>query len=421
MITDRLLGTAFTPGCLAVRFRFTDTIVLPCLMIAGLSPRTYTGEDTIELLVPGSPHVIERVVQRVLTIEGVRLAEPGEFSARAYLAGKLTLDQAEGIVGVIAARTDLELRSAERVLRGETGHTYRVWSEQIAALLALVEAGIDFTDQEDVVPIKPAELYARLGEVRAGIVTHLGSARGSMEPSRRPTVVLAGPPNAGKSTLMNALLGRPRAIVSARAGTTRDAIDEPMTLTPSKPRIHRGEPPLAIILTDLPGLDVHPDSEIDRAAQSHARERIESADIVLLADPSGEFAMPPTAGRVVRVRTKADRPMPGNAAGVCSVCALTGEGLDELREALYKAIAGRDIAGPSEHTVLPRHADALRRTLAGLEAALGAVDSQARTLTRPELVAGHLRLALDALGEIAGRVEPDAIIGRIFASFCIGK
>ncbi|HZW06919.1 MAG TPA: hypothetical protein VFF65_07325, partial [Phycisphaerales bacterium] len=153
--------TTRPPGArspMAARFALADGLPVPCLAWRGIGPRTYTGEDTLELLLPGNPHLVRRVVERTCTVAGVRAAEAGEFSARAYLNGKLTLEQAEGVSAVVAAEGADELAAAAAVLSGAAGAVYRAWSEECAALLALVEAGIDFTDQEDVVAIEPRVL-----------------------------------------------------------------------------------------------------------------------------------------------------------------------------------------------------------------------------------------------------------------------
>ena len=187
---------------------------LACAVISFAPGRSYTGEAGAEIQLPGAPHLVDRVIASLLEIEGVRLANPGEFTARAYLSGRLTAEQAEGVMAVIAAHNDAELDASRKLLAGETGREYAQIADEIATCLALVESGIDFVEEEDVIAIPRAELIDRL---RALIerINALTEGRDGREHRRAETrAVLAGPANAGKSTLFNALLGRERAVTS---------------------------------------------------------------------------------------------------------------------------------------------------------------------------------------------------------------
>lgn len=419
------------------RFLLTDTLGLPCLLIRYDSPRSYTGEDSAEMIVPGNPILLERIAAWLIAQPGVREAQPGEFSARAYLSGKMTLGQAEGVAALIAAGTEDQLTAAAALMSGRTGERHSRWIDQAATLLALVEAGIDFTDQEDVVPLAPRALAARLDSLIAEMHAELGSSAGTERVTGLPRVVLVGPPNAGKSTLFNALLGRARAMVSPVAGTTRDAIAEELDLSrevASGPMIE---------LVDLAGLDAADDDFggcggdiIDREAREQARSDLRRADVVLLCDPLGRFtfdAAIPEGRPIVRVRTKADLPGVFDASETkakdtggtpvprepIGVCALDGWNLGVLRRAIADAAcAARDSGGT---WMLPRHRRALAAACAGLESARATVDPAARSLAAPELIAGELRSGLDHLGELVGAISPDDIIGRVFATFCVGK
>ncbi len=405
---------------IATRLRLTDALLLPCLLIRYDGPRSYTGEDAAEIVVPGNPVLLERIAARLVSEPGVREAQPGEFSARAYLNGKMTLAQAEGVAALIAAGTDEQLAAAAELMSGRTGERYRAWADEAANLLALVEAGIDFTDQEDVVPIAPPRLAARLDGLSSAIRAELGAAAGAERLTDSPRVVLVGPPNAGKSTLFNALLGRERAMVSRVAGTTRDAIVEELDLS----REMACGP--VVSLVDLAGLDVAADegpSAIERGAQEQARAEIQRASVVVLCDPRGKFdaAGNAPAGRpVIRVRTKADLPSAEREReGAIGVCSLDGWNLGVLRRAIADAAS---IAGSSGGAwVLPRHRRALAGACERLDAARETFDVAARSLAAPELVAGELRGALDGLGELVGNISPDDVIGRVFATFCVGK
>lgn len=395
-----------SPGLHHARFHFPR---VPIALITAHAPRSYTGEHTAELHVPGNPCLIDQVID-ALVAAGARRAGPGEFSARAFLAGKLTLDQAEGIAALISAERDDDLAAARDLLRGVTGAAYRRWADALTTLLALVEAGVDFTDQDDVVPIAPAALHAQISNLRSEINHHLGPSHPTEHRDTHPVVILVGPPNAGKSTLFNALLRRPRSVVSDQPGTTRDAIEERLDLAPDAS--HAG----AVTLIDLAGLGDAAVDPLDARAQQLARARLESADLLIHCDPAGRFDLLLPPRPTLRVRTKADRPGP-SVLDTLPLCALDGWGLAALRRSIAEAASS---AGSVARTI-PRHHAALRATLAALTAAETTIGPDLRSLAAPELVAGHLREALDHLGEIVGRVTPDDVIGRVFATFCVGK
>lgn len=407
---------------------------LPALAMIFRAPRSYTGEDAAEILIPGNPHLADRLLQQILSLaDAARLAEPGEFTARAFLAGKLTPEQAEGVGALIGARSVAQAEAARDLLRGRTGAVYRRLADELAAALALVEAGIDFTDQEDVVAISARDLLLRIDDVIVEMDALLGSSRPSEAPGHRPVAVLAGPPNAGKSTLFNALLGRRRAVVSEVPGTTRDALVE---------TLHLGEDltgamwsSAGVDLVDLAGLDatLAGASPLGGAAHESALEHLRRADMVILCDPTGRFeatldgeARAIIAPKpVLRVRTKADLPSGESDAGALGVCALDGYNVGVLRRAIGDACEGAVHASHAQErgALLPRHRRALRAARLALDDARGLVVPAGREghLPSPELIAGALRASLDHLGAIAGRISPDDVIGRIFATFCIGK
>jgi tRNA modification GTPase len=403
----------FDRACFASRLRPGSPLGLPLrlpvLVCTYRAPASYTGEDSAEILMPGNPDLIARVLELLTAHEGVRPAGPGEFSARAYLNDKLTLEQADGVAAVIAAQTREQLAAAAALMAGRT--PYRAWAEELATLLALVEAGIDFTDQEDVVPIAPAALAARLRRLAAAMEDLLGGAGAREASGSLPRAVLAGAPNAGKSTLFNALLGRDRAVVSPVAGTTRDALEEELDLSVELPGGG------SVLLVDLAGLESAVAGAAAVMAQAAACEAIAGAQVVVHCDPTGRFEPLGTVKPVIRVRTKADLPGSPDGGGAISVCALDGWNLAVLR----RAIADAACVDGGASAVLPRHRRAVETTRAALRSALGAFGAEDRRLADPELVAGALRLGLDALGELVGRVSPDDVIGRIFATFCVGK
>ncbi|MCC5787163.1 MAG: 50S ribosome-binding GTPase [Phycisphaerales bacterium] len=389
---------------------------LPVLVLRFVAPKSYTGEDGAEILLPGNPLLAQRVLDLIVSHDGVRRAGPGEFSARAYLNNRLTLDEAEGVSLLIAAATDEERAAAAKWMKGEAGDTCRRWGDELTELLALVEAGIDFTDQEDVVAIEPAELASRAGALASEIQAALGPASAATQ-TTEPKVALVGAPSAGKSTLFNALLGRRRAVTHEDPGTTRDVLAEPLPLDESDPDAPR------ILLLDLPGLDADPDSPSARAAQASARAALDDADLLLWCDPTARFQTPPAAGRpTIRVRTKADMPV-APSIGAPSPSApppdLELSAFDPAGIASLKAlIAGRCERAPgSGDLAVSRHH---RRTLAAAAGLLSGLASEGPGAD-PSVAAERLRTALDHLGELLGRIPPDEVIGRVFARFCVGK
>lgn len=384
---------------------------LPVLVARFIAPDSYTGEESAEIVLPGSPRLVERVVSRLVETPGVRHAEPGEFTARAYLHGRLSLGAAEAVGELIAARGDAQIEAARRLMSGESGARYRGFAEEAATLLALVEAGIDFTDQEDVTAIAPEALRSRALALRDEITAMAGrgEARAAL-----PRVVLVGSPNAGKSTLFNALLGRRRAVVSAAPGSTRDALEEELDLSGDAPGAGR------VVLIDIAGLECAavgaPPAGVTGAAQEAALRAVESADVAVYCDPSGRFTRFDGRERpVLRVRTKADLP---GVHSALEVCALDGWNLGALRRGIADAAFGG--AEAETAALAARHRLALREAAARLEDAARAGAGLGR-LQAPELAAEALRGALDRLGELCGRITPDDVIGRIFSRFCVGK
>lgn len=398
---------------------------LPCLVVVFDEGRSYTGEASCEVQVPGHAALVERLLERVLSMDGVRLAQPGEFTARAYLHGRMGLEQAEGVRGLIASEDASAHAAARALMDGSRGEVYRAMSEEVARLLALVEAGIDFTDQEDVTPISPRELSHALRNVIYAASCFIGPlAEESVEGVVR--VVLAGPPNAGKSTLFNRLLGSRRSVVSAAAGTTRDAIAERLDLS----AYIGGWWAPAVELVDLAGLDsaLAVGGGADAESQAAAAREVERADIIVACDPSGRFAAIDRVrdgATIIRVRTKSDLARGEGADGsVLSVCGLDGSHVGSLGRAIADAAAALSGSKAAAlQRVAPRHRAALLEARAGLMRGLARVPegTSSRVLPEPELIASDLRAALDALGELCGRISPDDVLGRVFSFFCVGK
>ena len=377
-----------------------DGVAVPAACQLWPTSRSYTGEPAAELHLPGGD-VLAGVVLEALQAAGVRPAARGEFTLRAFLAGRLDLTQAEAVLGVIDADDPAALEGALSQLAGGLSMPLAELHEQLIVDLADLEAGLDFAD-EDLDFVSRAAFAGRLAAARRLVDELLRQAGERTVDEAVATVVLNGPPNAGKSTLFNALLGRDAAIVSNLAGTTRDDL--------------RGDwhlPGRTVRLIDTAGEDAGLDA-VTLAAETRRRDRVAAADVVLQC---GVDDARPAGPNVILVQTKSDL---GHAAvaGAVAVSARTGAGLAELARAVERRL-DRD---PSERgglvaTTAARCRGSLkladqRLTMAASLLAAGGGD---------ELVAEELRGALAAIGRVLGQVSPDDVLDRVFSRFCIGK
>lgn len=377
------------------------------LAVISRGPRSFTGEDCVELLLPGHPALLDDTVRACIE-RGARAAEPGEFAARSWLHGKRSIDEAEGIALAISATSDAQLRAAQRLQRGEAAQAVHAARDGVATLLALVEAGIDFTDQEDVVAIGGRALADRLEPIVANLrMLHATPVAGAID-RPLPWVVLVGPPNAGKSSLFNALLGHERTVASPHAGTTRDAVPEPMSMGGQE-----------AMLVDAPGIE-SPRSALDAAMQEQVRQAMERASLIVRCVPPG-VDRPAVASRELIVLTKMDDGS-GAPDGAIATSAHQGHGLDALRSEVATRIWSAHTSESAEGAaLLPRHRAAIEAAITELHSAATLARPGHAGLADAELVAAHLRSGLDALGSISGSVTPDEVIGLVFAKFCVGK
>jgi tRNA modification GTPase len=342
------------------------------------------------------------MVTDALLAGGATSAEPGEFTARAFFNGRLDLAAAEGVAGIIAAQNQQELTAARQLMAGELSRRLQPILDQLADTLALVETGLDFSE-EDITILDRSALLQRVRRIKDSIAElSRNSGRFASLPSE-PTIVLFGRPNAGKSSLLNALTSSHRAVVSATAGTTRDALSTTLRLRRGFARI-----------VDVAGVDSSEASgEIGNAMQHTAWRAAGEADVlVLVRDATDDRPDPILPGPVdLIVHTKTDlRPIPEAA---CGVSAINGDGLDNLRDRLDDLT----FRAPQDFklSLNSRHEQAIEATTLALDRILLAGTQSA------EIDAMELREALDSIGSIIGMVRPDEILGRIFSTFCIGK
>lgn len=378
------------------------------------SPRSFTGEDSLELQGHGGPVVMDLLLARCLEL-GARLAGPGEFTQRAYLNGKLDLVQAEAVADLIESSTALAVRLAMGSLQGLFSRRISALVEQLIALRSLLEATLDFPD-EDIEVLSRVRIRVALEGLLHSVSSTVSEASHGERIHEGLTVVIAGRPNAGKSSLLNALLQSDAAIVTSVPGTTRDLLRCDMQIDG-----------LAVKLVDTAGIR---DSRepVEQEGIRRARAQMELADLILwvydtrLGLEREEInALPPTIP-VTFVRNKidlGDQPELGHipvGTKVIGLSALTGCGIEELRQHL-KLRAGLDGRAEGSFVARRRHLDALRRGRLAIERATASLDNGIGS----EVVALDLLEAQRAFGEITGQVAPDDLLARIFSSFCIGK
>jgi tRNA modification GTPase len=374
------------------------------------APASYTGEDLIEISCHGGMLVSAKVLEACLRA-GARAARPGEFTERAFLNGKMDLTQAEAVIDLIRAKTDLALRSATEQLEGRLGEQIRKIRDELIELLAHINASIDFPE-EGIAPDEGETLRARLGSIREEITALLATADQGRILREGVRVVIYGATNAGKSSLLNRLLGYDRVIVSDTHGTTRDTIEETVNLDG-----------LPIRLLDTAGLRTSA-SELEREGIARTEKSLQLADLRLhIAD--GSNSRPPHLqernrdSNEIVVLNKSDLPENSDWKdfNALRISCLTGEGLPELQKEILARITKQNLKPESTLAINTRHRDCLRR---GLESCDRAASAQTQGLST-EYAAIHLNEALRAVGEVIGVVDVEQILDSVFSQFCIGK
>lgn len=363
-------------------------------------PHSYAGEDSAELQLHAGSAVIDGVADTLVRL-GLRPAGPGEFTRRAFLNGRMDLLEAEGVADLVAAETAAQRRQALQQMEGGLGRLYRGWAERLRRVLAEQEALIDFPDEALPATLE-AELMQAVTALMAEMRQHLDDGRRGERIRDGIVCAVAGPPNVGKSSLVNALVSRDVAIVSPVPGTTRDAIETRLEIEG-----------LLVTIVDTAGMRETKDP-VEAAGVRRARERVAAADILLAVTDAGSPPRPQleSAAAVIRVANKADLAAPLDPEAI-AVSARTGVGVAELRSLLARnARFLSDQAGPPPLT-RSRHRAAIERAWCGLSRARGASVS--------ELRAEELRLGLQAIGELTGSVGVEDLLDTIFGQFCIGK
>ena len=361
-------------------------------------PASFTGEDVVELHLHGSTAIVSAVLRELGALNGLRLADPGEFTRRALENGKMDLAQVEGLADLIDAETEAQRQQALRVFSGDLGRKAEKWRADLIRAAALIEATIDFAD-EDV----PEDVGPEVMELLSGVLrdlTKMSAGVGMAERVRSVfEVAIIGPPNVVKSTLLNALAGRPAAITSEIAGTTRDVIEVRMDLDG-----------IAVILLDTAGLRESGDV-VENLGISLARQRAEQADLRVFLTDKDELDLDIRKGDVV-LKPKAD--LLADKTG--AVSGVTGEGVAELIEAITSELKSR--AANAGLATRERHRQAIERAVAAIDVAISKVSGGPEEY---DIGAEEIRHSVRGLESLVGRVDVENLLDEIFSSFCLGK
>lgn len=369
------------------------------------APHSFTGEDCAEFHVHGGRAVVAALLKTLSHQAGLRTAEAGEFTRRAFLEGKLDLTRAEGLADLILAESEAERRLALATSGGALERLYTGWRHRLLTARALIEADLDFSDESDVPASVADQIWPKVSALAADMREHMAGYKATEMLHDGFRVVILGAPNTGKSSLLNALAGREAAIVTDIPGTTRDIVQVTMDLGGYR-----------VLISDTAGLRESED-KVERIGMARARESARDADLMLLLS-DGEATLPTVDGDQPRIhlRTKIDaKPLRRDEVFDLGVSSLLGDGLKQLTDMLEShAVAAMDM-GDRAIPTRTRHVDLLRECVGALDRAAQIGPQQL------ELTAEELRLAADALGRITGAIDVEEVLGSIFSTFCVGK
>jgi len=384
-------------------------VIDSALVLYFRAPHSFTGEDVAEFHLHGSSAIVERVLTEIGQFAGCVPAQPGDFTRRAFEHERMDLVEVEGLADLLASQTEAQRALAMRQFSGEASSIYHEWYQALVGALAIVEASIDFADEDGVAEQAMRAVRPRLKQLTESLALALLESDKAAVVRRGLKVVIAGAPNVGKSSLMNALAGRRAAIVSDIAGTTRDVVEAPMVIN--------GIP---VSVADTAGLRLQSDDPIEREGMARSREEIEAADILLwmrLVTDTGDIVPDRTPDLVILNKcdlVAADSIQMRNDQTVF-LSVKTGKGLDELKARLGGLIDARLDIGENGVMVRARHRHAIAESIRWLN------DAQLKADDQLELMAEDVRKAASAMASITGRIGVEDFLGQIFKEFCIGK
>jgi tRNA modification GTPase len=371
-------------------------------------PASVTGEDIGEFHVHGSPAVVDRLLLELSGFENCRPAEAGEFTRRAFQNERLDLVEVEGLADLLSSETEAQRRLAMRQFSGEASSVYQQWHSDLTGALAIIEASIDFADEDGVAAEAVRMVRPRLSSLRENLGVALVDSERAALVRRGLRIVIAGSPNVGKSSLLNALTGRRAAIVSDIAGTTRDVVEAPLVING-----------LAVSLSDTAGLRDGSDDVIEREGMARSRSEIDAADILIWVTTAGQPPVLPGRTPDLVVHNKSDLVAKDSIQlrneSHAAVSVKHGDGLEDLRGKLSALVAGHTHVTEQAVMVRSRHRTAVTESIRSLNDALAKRDDAL------ELMAEDVRKAAHSMASITGRIGVEDFLGRIFSEFCIGK
>ncbi len=386
--------------------RKTAQVIDSLLYIFFEGPNSYTGEDVLELYPHGNPIIVRELIQVIKSVDGVRLAEPGEYTRRAFLNGRMDLVQAESVADVIHSANRDELRNAHRLLGGALSKKVKTLTEQVMDISARLELDVDFSEEE--ADPDYATWGVKISAIRESVESILKSFKGKAAVSRLPLAVLYGAPNAGKSSLVNALLGEDRILVSNIPGTTRDFVEVRLFLDGGEIR-----------LVDTAGIADKATDALDALSMEKSKEILAEADMkILVVDGSLDENIKPDFVVVSKSDLGASRQVGASCqGGNLRISSKTGEGLADLKRAMNAALFKKTENSEDLWITSEREKTCLEEALAGIDRALNLI----RTNPAVELLAFEMQLVRRSLQSITGEISSEDVLQQIFAGFCIGK